>query len=222
MAEPTTEVFTPVVGESGEPCAACGTPLAVDQRYCLECGTRRGEARVAYREHLSGGASTTAEGPGGAGPPRRDWRAPSSWGWGANSAVITGVGCLLLAMGIGVLIGRSGNDTAKQAAAPAPQVIRVNGGGAAPPADGASTDTAAAGGKSAKKSKKSKKDSNTASSAAASKATNSAIKKLDSLPPKEYQKQSAKLPKQVGTGGKAPPIDKSKPAGGGSKVDTIG
>jgi hypothetical protein len=31
---------------SSEPCAACATPLADDQRYCLECGARRGAARL--------------------------------------------------------------------------------------------------------------------------------------------------------------------------------
>ena len=32
----------------GEPCADCGSPLAADQRYCLNCGTaaRRSPGRV--------------------------------------------------------------------------------------------------------------------------------------------------------------------------------
>jgi hypothetical protein len=46
-----------------------------------------------------------------------------------NAALIAGVGTLLLAMGVGVLIGRSGEQTvATNAAAPA-QVITVHGGG---------------------------------------------------------------------------------------------
>jgi len=35
------------------------------------------------------------------------------------------------------------------------------------------------------------------------------------LSPKGYQKQSQKLPKTLGTGGKPPPKDNKKPAGGG-------
>src|ERR1700694_2118800 len=29
-----------------EQCAACGAAMATDQRYCVECGERRGPARV--------------------------------------------------------------------------------------------------------------------------------------------------------------------------------
>jgi hypothetical protein len=44
-----------------------------------------------------------------------------------NAALIAGVGTLLLALGIGVLIGRSGSHEVAQTAA-APQVIKVGGG----------------------------------------------------------------------------------------------
>src|SRR5215831_8576095 len=37
---------TPSVGvAAGDRCAVCGAPLAPDQRYCLQCGERRGQAR---------------------------------------------------------------------------------------------------------------------------------------------------------------------------------
>ncbi len=36
--------------KQGEPCEECGAPLAADQRYCLNCGQRRGEPRVDYRQ----------------------------------------------------------------------------------------------------------------------------------------------------------------------------
>jgi hypothetical protein len=45
-----------------------------------------------------------------------------------NAALIAGIGTLLLALGIGVLIGRSGNNST--ASAPAPQVVTVAGGSA--------------------------------------------------------------------------------------------
>jgi hypothetical protein len=34
------------VGRDGAPCAACGSPLAADQRYCLACGARRAGAGI--------------------------------------------------------------------------------------------------------------------------------------------------------------------------------
>ena len=33
-------------------CSGCGHPMATDQRYCLECGTRRGGPRVDFDEYL--------------------------------------------------------------------------------------------------------------------------------------------------------------------------
>jgi hypothetical protein len=35
-----------VLGSPGDPCAVCGAPLAADQRYCLNCGERRGPRRL--------------------------------------------------------------------------------------------------------------------------------------------------------------------------------
>ena len=45
----------PRLGEPGEACAECGSPLAADQRYCLECGTRRGDPRLDYGNYLKNG-----------------------------------------------------------------------------------------------------------------------------------------------------------------------
>ena len=46
----------------------------------------------------------------------------------ANAALIAGVATLVLAIGVGFLIGRSGHENSPQAAA-APQIIKVGGGG---------------------------------------------------------------------------------------------
>lgn len=46
----------------------------------------------------------------------------------ANASMVAAVATLVLAMGVGVLIGQSGNDSSN-ASAPAPQIIRVGGGG---------------------------------------------------------------------------------------------
>jgi hypothetical protein len=67
-----------------------------------------------------------------------------------NAALIAGVGTLLLALGIGVLIGRSGHQEVAQTAA-APQVIKVGGEAeAAAPKGKATTGGGAAGAKTKK------------------------------------------------------------------------
>jgi hypothetical protein len=70
-----------------------------------------------------------------------------------NTALIAGVGTLLLALGIGVLIGRSGEHTT--ASAPAPQVVTVSGAGESPTtaSSGVTTGKASSGGKPAKHAK---------------------------------------------------------------------
>jgi SPOR domain len=105
------------------PCPGCGAPLAGDQRYCLECG----EPRVPMSSHLFGGlppGASRAPAPAAPPPAAPPGFAPPGAGAARNNTlvVIAGVGVLLLAMGVGVLIGRAGS--AKQSTAPA-QVITV-------------------------------------------------------------------------------------------------
>jgi hypothetical protein len=107
-------------------CATCGAPMAADQRYCLQCGSR-GVHLPGVREGLR--ASTTAPSTSGAGHgPGGEQTHPAlavAGGHAGNTtSVIAGVGVLLLAMGIGVLIGRANSSSASKAAA-APQVISV-------------------------------------------------------------------------------------------------
>jgi hypothetical protein len=108
-----------------ESCAGCAAPLAADQRYCLECGERRTPMSSVL---LGGPAASPAGAPHAEStgpPPPAAQRQPAADGAGRGNAVtvIAGVGVLLLAMGVGVLIGRSGG--AKPSAAAAPQVISV-------------------------------------------------------------------------------------------------
>ena len=77
----TQDIHAPTLGAQGEPCASCGAPLAGDQRYCLECGARRSQARVAFREILAtGGAPPTGPpavaAPAPDGPPARSRPGP--------------------------------------------------------------------------------------------------------------------------------------------------
>jgi hypothetical protein len=113
----------------GDSCPNCGEPMAADQRYCLNCGHRRGEPRLPFMDAVTFMESMSA--PGGAGtPPPPPSSTPSGSGnrWNANAALIAGVATLVLAIGVGFLIGRSGHENGSQAAA-APQVIKVEGGG---------------------------------------------------------------------------------------------
>jgi hypothetical protein len=108
-----------VTAVRSDQCPACSTAMASDQRYCLECGERRGPARVPLLDSSSQRARAR-ETPAAHRPPAR---ARAS----VNSTLIAGIGTLLLAMGVGVLIGRSANSTS--AKAPPAQVVTVAGGG---------------------------------------------------------------------------------------------
>ena len=166
-----SRVRNPIAG-SGDNCPDCGASLAPDQRYCLACGHRRGDPRLPFMDAVvfmeSAKRPVPADAPvAAASPPER--RPFMS----ANASLVAGVATLILAIGVGVLIGRSGDSGSSNAAAPAPQVITVgegNGGGGAATAQasgakeaGSAKSTAAGKPKSATK-KKAKKKLSTGSS----------------------------------------------------------
>jgi hypothetical protein len=84
--------------------------------------------------------------PAASAPPKRPKRRLSP-----NAALIATIGTLLLAMGVGVLIGRSGNSSAPAPQAAAPIVIHGGGAEEAAAAPGAETGKPTTGGGSAKK-----------------------------------------------------------------------
>jgi hypothetical protein len=114
-------------------CSGCGAPLDDDQRYCLQCGERRMPMSSVLLGGLGSPAAQRSE-PGASAPPPST---PAAGGRGNAVTMIAGVGVLLLAMGVGVLIGRSG--ASKSSATPA-QVISV---ASAPSAAAAATPGAA-------------------------------------------------------------------------------
>jgi hypothetical protein len=101
--------------------------MAADQRYCLECGIRRGDPRlpfmdaVVFMNALKHPAASTQPSPAPA-PERRSRMT-------ANASLIAGVATLVLAIGVGVMIGQSGDNGSSVASAPAPQIIKVGSGG---------------------------------------------------------------------------------------------
>jgi len=139
---PATAVHHSLVAASGEQCPSCGNPMAPDQRYCLNCGRRCGEPRLPFMNAVTFMEAMKRPAASSAAPPKKPKRRLSP-----NAALIAGVGTLLLAMGVGVLIGRSGHDSGATNAAATPQVIKVEGGGAS----GATETASAAGGTSTKK-----------------------------------------------------------------------
>jgi hypothetical protein len=120
-----TAIHPSMITSVRERCAACGAAMTSDQRYCVECGERNGPPRV----RLTNEPPQPAQ---GAPATRHHSRRPRA---SVNSTLIAGIGLLLLAMGIGVLIGRSGK-TASVRSAPA-QIVTVAGAGAAAPSTAA-------------------------------------------------------------------------------------
>jgi hypothetical protein len=133
VAMETVEATQPTVAmepvNGTEPCAHCGAPLARDQRYCLECGTPRTYLSGMLLERLQAPSTQSAQ----------SVQPPAPWQRGNALTLIAGIGVLLLAMGVGVLIGRSGGSGSSST--PAPQVISLGGAGAAGAAGAATTPT---------------------------------------------------------------------------------
>jgi hypothetical protein len=134
----------PLAASAGDRCGSCGNSLAPDQRYCVECGERRGAARFAPPAPA---AAARTE------PVRTGRRRQPAIGSGGT--LIAGVATLLLAMGVGVLIGQSGNSTSSASRTPPVQVVTVGGGGVAATAGaaGAARHTASKASRSKSKSK---------------------------------------------------------------------
>ena len=126
---PTTELLTGVVGDR---CPNCQSPMAADQRYCLNCGERRGRARFSPDTYSTETITTTST----AAPPVLPPRSRLSSG----TTLVAGVATLLIAMGVGVLIGVNSNNGSGRT--PPAQVVTINGGGGASANTTASTPTA--------------------------------------------------------------------------------
>jgi hypothetical protein len=91
-------------------CDSCGSGMAPDQRYCVECGTRRGRPR--FELQAAGGTEPVVERPSG--------RRPSTM------ILLAGIVTVLLALGVGFLIGKSASK-----ASSVHVVVTTAGGGAA-------------------------------------------------------------------------------------------
>jgi uncharacterized protein YegP (UPF0339 family) len=111
----------PALGEHGEPCRECGTPLAADQRYCLNCGTPRTGPRVEFGQYLNADGAKVPPASGasaGSVSGGRDW---------TPIVALGGLVALGLMLAVGVLIGENGNGGGT-ATTPAP-IVQVGGAG---------------------------------------------------------------------------------------------
>ncbi|MFM8791037.1 MAG: hypothetical protein ACKOGM_06545 [Solirubrobacterales bacterium] len=101
-------------------CTGCGSPLASDQRYCLECGKRKGDSRVEFASYLPAVTADQAGGPGD-GPPNGAAVAPPTDPAPDSRPqreitplmAATGLAALVIILMLGVLIGRMGGDSSQ-------------------------------------------------------------------------------------------------------------
>ncbi len=197
-----------------ETCEQCGAPLAPDQRYCLECGRRRGGPRVDYRHYMAGSAGPSEPGAAteAAAPASGDETETAQRDY-APLAAVGGIAVLGLMLLVGVLIGKGNSDTT--AATPAPVVIKgPSGGSSGSEGGGSSKNTAGAG--LGGGSKKAKGGGNAGGGTGkATKASTSELEEHSNSSGESYEKESENLPNEIATPGKPPPIDKTTPPGGG-------
>lgn len=219
MSDPAA---TQVLGKAGEPCRECGAPLAEDQRYCLNCGRRRGEPRIDFRRHVpvaegtNGGqaaAQPAAEQPAAANEkPPRDY---------TPLAAVGGIAVLGIMLLIGVLIGKG--DSGGTVAAPPPVVVQGGEAGSGETASDEGGGVSKGGGKQAKA--KGGKDDGTVEGGSADTgnapvASDQQLQQLQEGTPEEKAENSANLPDEIAVEGEPPPEDNKAP-GGGSKGTAI-
>jgi hypothetical protein len=118
---------------SNESCPNCNARMAPDQRYCLNCGHRRGDPRLPFMDAVVFMESMNST-PGGAGsstpPPPPAQSGGSNNKWNANAALIAGVATLVLAIGVGFLIGRTGhNDNSSANNGAGVKIVQIPSGG---------------------------------------------------------------------------------------------
>jgi len=116
---PTRELSVAPAAASEDRCVNCGAPLAHDQRYCVECGERRGQSRFPQAQPANEVHSRRV----------RSGRPPRAHRVSSGTTLVAGVGVLLLAIGLGVLIGRLGHNNPAPQKAAAPEIVTVQGGG---------------------------------------------------------------------------------------------
>ena len=110
-------------------CPNCGAQMAPDQRYCINCGERRSGGGLRDALPRTQTVATTAA----------PTRTRTTWFSSSSGSLIAGVATLLIALGVGVLIGRTGNHNTPAAARQPVQVVTVAGAAGSGSTTGTST-----------------------------------------------------------------------------------
>jgi hypothetical protein len=221
------EQLTEALGREGDVCRGCRARLAPDQRYCLNCGRRRGDARVDFESELLGDGAR----PASATPAAPPGPAKASGAWTPLSIVgsVAALGVMLL---LGVLIGRDNNNEPVQvAAAPAP-VTQTASAGTNDTGAGSDTSTKAAdksgdtdkgGGGADKGGGGGEKDDFVPADQAdgATEVSDDTLDALDNTSGDDYADQSKKLPDTIALPGEPPPTDNKEPGGGEGGAQVI-
>lgn len=203
-----------ILGLEGEECRGCRAPLAADQRYCLNCGRRRGASRV----DLEALGAAPAPGASGAPVPAPAAPAPPPAAW-TPMTIVGGIAVLAVVLLVGVMLGNDKNqDPVQVAAAPAAATVADTTTATKTGDKVASTDT----GKSTKDSGSSKdsgqKDKvvDPTKAPGAETVTDDQLNALDQASGDDYAKQSKNLPDTIALPGEPPPKDNQEPGAGTS------
>ncbi len=186
-------------------CPECGAPYRHDQRYCLECGAPVTESPADSAATIDLAPVPADVGSPPSSPPPHLLGGPAksadSESGGSATTMISAVGVLLLAIGVGVLIGRTGSGgSASQSGTP--QVITVS----APSTSTTSTETpstsstSSGSGSHAKHHAKTSGPSNESGASDAHPAPPSVVKKLEEKGGGSYEQKSNNLPNVISTG----------------------
>jgi hypothetical protein len=231
-------------------CRTCGASLALDQRYCLGCGTRVAAPRLDFLAE-SERAEAAARAAAGAGPDVPTAIHPTAAGVaGAAPGTAGAAGALapapsrldkvggpmgaaavvLVALGVGFLIGQGGNDAPPVQKAP---VVNIEGGlptgGTAAPTtdvtvDDTTVDDAAGGGADAAARGGGRAAGRRAAADDAARVAESTRDIPKSTGAEDTGGDINRLraqPKETATPGAPPPVD-DEAAGGGSEATSIG
>ena len=191
-----------------ELCPECGSALASDQRYCLNCGWRRGEARVDYQTQILRTQSAAPNGVVQIAQPRQQISPIVAIG----SIALLGIFLLL-----GVLIGKKDDSGTQQVVAAAPATTTT----AAAPTD--TTASAAAATPKASKASKGGGGGTAPGSGNVVQGGSGSTAGIEAANTNASTQENAKNgPDVVATQGKPAALDPNGQAGGGSSATCIG
>jgi hypothetical protein len=108
MKSSTERQVSPIGHGQYEPCEECGAPLDPQQRYCVNCAARRGNGANPSSRYFAAMSQRARR------PTVRPSAAKASSG--SRAAAVAFFALLPIAVAIGVVVGRSGNDSSENEA----------------------------------------------------------------------------------------------------------